>query len=426
MSRIFAGWLLLLSMAACTEKAVRQPYLQQVTPTSIVIVWRSGEPTDSLVQYGSAPDALVQEVRETASVIAHEVRLTGLTPNTRYYYRVGSSTESLAGADADHSFTTAPVIGSRMPFRLWVLGDSGSGTEAQAEVRDAMLGATGARPPNLFIHVGDMAYEDGTDAEFTANFFGAYASILRNTVVWPAMGNHEGNSSSSATQTGPYYDAYVLPKAAEAGGLASGTEAYYAFDYANAHFIALDSHDSPLEPDGAMLTWMKSDLAATRQDWVIAFWHHPPYSKGTHDSDTDARETLIRQNVLPILEAGGVDLVLCGHSHIYECSFLVDGAYDTPTTPEGHILDNGDGRADGSGPYQKLAGQNPHNGAVYVVAGHGGRTLGQQGLHPLMAFTEMAHGSGIVDINGSRLDWVNVRSDGVQSDHFTLVKGTGP
>jgi hypothetical protein len=43
-----------------------------------------------------------------------------------------------------------------------------------------------------------------------------------------------------------------------------------------------------------------------------------------------------------------------------------------------------------------------------------------------MAFTELVYGSGIVDIDGGRLDWVNVRSDGVRSDHFTLVKGTGP
>ena len=35
----------------------------------------------------------------------------------------------------------------------------------------------------------------------------------------------------------------------------------------------------------------------------------------------------MRQNALPILEADGVDLVLTGHSHSYERSFLLDGHY---------------------------------------------------------------------------------------------------
>ena len=55
----------------------------------------------------------------------------------------------------------------------------------------------------------------------------------------------------------------IVSGSAEAGGVASGTEAYYSFDYANVHFIVLDSHDSPRSPGGAMLTWMKADLAAT-------------------------------------------------------------------------------------------------------------------------------------------------------------------
>ena len=88
-------------------------------------------------------------------------------------------------------------------------------------VRDAMLTDVGSNTPDIFVHVGDMAYSSGTTLEFTTNFFAIYQPILRNTVVWPAMGNHEGASSDSGTQTGPYYDAYVLPTGTQAGGLAS-------------------------------------------------------------------------------------------------------------------------------------------------------------------------------------------------------------
>ena len=70
---------------------------------------------------------------------------------------------------------------------------------------------------------------------------------------------------SSITQSGVYYDIFTLPTRGQAGGLASGTEAYYSFNYANIHFICLDSHDSDRSTDGAMMQWLKADLAATRR-----------------------------------------------------------------------------------------------------------------------------------------------------------------
>ncbi|MBW2422345.1 MAG: hypothetical protein JRH19_27690, partial [Deltaproteobacteria bacterium] len=54
-------------------------------------------------------------------------------------------------------------------------------------------------------------------------------------------------------------------------------EAFYSLDYANGHFIALDSHGSDRTTTGAMYTRLEADLMATSADWVIAFWHHPPY-----------------------------------------------------------------------------------------------------------------------------------------------------
>ncbi len=131
----------------------------------------------------------------------------------------------------------------------------------------------------------------------------------------------------------------------------------------------------------------------------------------------------MREDVLPILEAAGVDLVLSGHSHIYERSFLVDGAYDTPTTALGHIVDSGDGRVSGDGPYLKSSGLQANDGAVYVVAGHGGRSLGGSANHPLMFFSELEYGSCLFSVDRNVLSLRNVRDDGVVSDRFTMVKG---
>ena len=104
----------------------------------------------------------------------------------------------------------------------------------------------------------------------------------------------------------PYYDAYVCPTRGEAGGVPTGTEAYYSFDYGRIHFICLDSHDLDRKPTGLMARWLKLDLERTKADWLVAFFHHPPYTKGTHDSDREKQLIEMRQHIMPILESGGV------------------------------------------------------------------------------------------------------------------------
>lgn len=415
---------------AQAQVLTRKPYLQNASPEAITIVWRTLGPSEGWVKFGESPAQLSIQVASPGSRTQHEVRLTGLKPDTRYYYQVGAGGSALAGGDAEHFFLTPPPVGTPKPFRMWVVGDSGTGKADQYAVRDAAMAVMNKRRADIYLHMGDMAYNDGTDLEFQLNFFRPYENLLRHMVVWPTLGNHEGHTSFSKTQTGPYFDAYVLPKNGEAGGLPSGTEAYYSFDYANVHFVVLDSHHSHRGPEGAMLRWMKADIAATRQEWLIAYWHHAPYTKGSHDSDTEGQLIDMHRYALPILEAAGVDLVLAGHSHIYERSYLVNGAYDTPTTAEGRILDSGDGRPEkpgdglpgGSGAYVKPFGLAPHAGTVYVVAGHGGISLARKGTHPLMYFTEKENGSCFIDVEGDTLRLINVRKDGKISDHFTLQK----
>ncbi len=415
-----------------TPPLLRRPYLQQGTPTTMTIAWRTDIATESRVRFGLDPLDLSQESTDASVATDHVIRLTSLTPSTQYYYDVGTATQPLAGGDADHYFVTSPAIGSPTAFSAWVVGDSGNGGTAQAMVRDAMLAVTGATPPDIFVHVGDMAYTVGSDSQFTDYFFAPYADILNHTVCWPSMGNHEGASSDSGTQSGPYYESYVLPTAAEAGGLASGTEAYSSFDFANAHFVCLDSHDTDRSPGSGMLTWLAEDLQATDQEWLIAFWHHPPYTKGTHDSDSvgdsGRRMRDMRENILPILEAAGADLVLGGHSHIYERSFLVDGGYDTPTTSAGRILDGGAGAPGSESADVKPLGLEANRGAVYVVAGHGGAGVGVGGTgdHPLMFFSEIVNGSCLLSVDANVLTLQDVQLTGFVSDGVQIIKQDPP
>ena len=72
---------------------------------------------------------------------------------------------------------------------------------------------------------------------------------------------------------------------------------------------------------GPMYTWCENDIQNTNAEWIIAFWHHPPYSKGSHDSDAESSLSSMRENIIPMLEDNGVDLILSGHSHSYERSY---------------------------------------------------------------------------------------------------------
>ena len=319
---------LLPAWVAEAQTLVRAPYLQSGTSSSVIIKWRTDEATDSLVRYGLDPDSLTLSASDSESTTEHAVQLTGLSADVKYYYSVGSSSVlQMAGGDRDHFVVTAPVPGTAKPTRIWVIGDSGTADRNARAVRDAFLEFTEPRDPDLWIMLGDNAYYDGTDNEYQRAVFNTYWQVLPKTVLWPTLGNHGADTADSTTESGPYYDIFSLPRNGEAGGVASGTEAYYSFDYGNMHFVCLNSEIDP-SPDGAMMTWLAADLAANDKEWVIAFWHNPPYSKGSADSDEQRRSINLRRNAVPILERYGVDLVLTGHSHSYERSYLIDGHYE--------------------------------------------------------------------------------------------------
>ncbi|MCC6234402.1 MAG: metallophosphoesterase family protein [Verrucomicrobiales bacterium] len=439
----------------------RAPYLQSAGPQHMHVVWRTEGPIQPVVRYGTELTDLRLRVKTSEMVtraalgtndqvlparwsglrtranlalpalhsaplgtFQYEARLRDLEPSTTYFYAIYDGDRRLTPEEASYQFTTPPSVGSRGPVRFWVLGDSGTGGEPQAAVHEAMRRTVEreGKPLDFWLHVGDMAYGIGRDMEFQSRFFESYDLTLRRAVCWPTMGNHEGRTSSGRTGIGPYYDAYVVPTRGESGGVASGTEAYYSFDHANIHFICLDSHDLDRRPTEPMARWLKADLEKTRADWIIAFWHHPAYTKGSHDSDKEKDLTEMRELVMPVIEQGGVDVVFTGHSHTYERSMLMDGAYATPTVAENVILDDGDGDPAGDGAYQKRPGNHPHEGTVQVVTGNGGANLGRVGTLPVMRKVFLEYGSVLVDVQGDTLVARMINRDGVERDLFSVVK----
>jgi hypothetical protein len=399
----------------------RGPYLQQGNQNGIVVRWRSSESVVGRVRYGTSPALLNQSTDESAPTTEHIVQISGLTAHTQYYYSVGSPTDTLAGGGTEHTFRTAPVPGAATNARIWVLGDCGGANAAAATVRDAYSAWTGSHVPDLGLLLGDNAYIYATDEDYQGAIFNMYPSSLRRFPFWSCLGNHDANIDP-ATPEGvyPYFDIFTFPSNGECGGVASGTQFFYSFDYGQIHFISLDSMESSRAPEGAMASCLQADLASTTKLWIVALFHHPPYSKGIHDSDLEEKPIEMRVNFGPILEAGGVDLVLTGHSHNYERSFFIDAHYgDSTTFDTSHVKQPGNGRPASDGAYRKpLTGPRDHFGAVYTVTGSASAITRGSLDHPAMFVSYNKLGSFNLDIIGNQLQGTFIEADGSVTDTF--------
>jgi hypothetical protein len=320
---------------------------------------------------------------------------------------------------ANISFSLA---GGDEPFKVWVVGDSGtngyleSGEDPdQTAVRDAFSARYAGEAVPLFLMLGDNAYFAGSDAEYQQAVFSMYRNMMRSAVTWPTQGNHDLTDNA-------YYSVFTLPTRGESGGLPSGTEHYYSFDYGNTHFISLNSEVTRISLRKAMLLWLREDIRAHQKDWTIVFWHHPPYSKGSHDSDdpldSEGRMQWMRTEVLPILEAAGVDLVLSGHSHSYERSRLIDGHYGPSSTYSQRFV-----KGEGKEIFTKNnLGATPRSGAVFVVSGNSGKVSDGPLNHPAMVVSLKRLGSMVLEVNGNELSAQMIGAKGDVEDRFRIIK----
>ena len=430
-----------LSKNSPTVDVKRGPYLQSGTPTSVIVRWRTDIATESVINYGTLLGSLSMNETSTVLTTEHEVTLSGLTPNTKYYFNIGNRTEVLSqSVTGDMYVITAPIAGTKQYVRAWILGDPGMAGTNQRDVRDAYYNYVATAPTNqgktdMMLFLGDNAYHTGTDTEYQNAFFDVYEDMFKKSVAWSCLGNHDGDSADSATQSGPYYDIFTFPTAGEAGGTPSGTEAYYSFDYANIHFIILDSHHTSRAVGGPMYNWALTDIQNTTQDWIVTLFHHPAYSKGSHDSDVDHRPIEMRENFMPMLEANGVDLVLNGHSHSYERSYFLNGHQGFAHTfnPDeisngGHTVGptgNGDGKEDSDGAYQKT--DTSTEGAVYITTGSAGQISGGDLNHQAMFLSLNQLGSCVLEIEddgmgGQNLTVKFIRETDEIDDYFTINK----
>ncbi len=311
----------------------RQAYLQQVTSTAAMVGWVTDESEHLHVEFTHPDGTKVMDAAGTIDEAAIRIggerqmwaRASGLEPNTVYCYGVSGSTAVRSG------FRTAPAADSTAAVRFLAFGDSGGGGADQYALLDQMMTV----PFDLMIHTGDIAYDNGTIAEFEDNVFGVYGNLFRSIPFFPAPGNHEYNSTADAA---PFRSVFSLP--GDTG------ETWYSYDWGPIHFVSLDT-----EADYAtQIAWLDQDLTLSTKPWTILYLHRPPYSSGEHGSDTG-----LRAKLAPVLKNHHVQLVLAGHDHDYERMI-------------------------------------PQDGVAYVVTGGGGKGTRPVGTSPFTAYsTDVIH-----------------------------------
>jgi hypothetical protein len=446
---IYCFFLALLLPAICFSQEdvdpfpglIRGPYLQVGTPNSIMIRWRTDGSGRSRVRFGAEAGRLDHTVDDSTLVTEHKVTLHGLLPDTKYYYSIGGFKDTLQGDRSDY-FHTLPAAGVAGHYRIGVFGDCGNNSVNQKESRDQFLKYLGDHYINAWILLGDNAYGHGADAEFQAKFFNIYKdNLLKTYPLYPSPGNHDYNDREASSEVArrtheiAYYQNFSMPFNGEAGGTPSGTPAFYSYDVGNIHFLSLDSYGKEenqyrlYDTTGPQVQWVIRDLKANKnKGWIIAYWHHPPYTMGSHNSDEVDELIKIRENFVRILEREGVDLVLCGHSHDYERSRLMMGHYGMQASFRAAVnnVSNSSGLYDGSensAPYIKDSLNN--KGTVYIVTGSAGQLGGKQRTYPhsAMYFADADHGgASMIEVTNNRLDWRWICADGVIRDHFTMMK----
>ena len=424
---------LLLSFSGFAQKAELEygAYLQQLTSNSVIICWKTTTETIGKVSYGEAD--YNSSISSAIKAKNHFIKVTNLRPNTIYKYAIGTDAGVLQGTSANYFKTVSAVQDA--PIRIWAIGDFGDVGRyriIQEQVRDAFFKFHQQKNTDVWLWLGDNAY-DGTEAKYKDNVFDIYSkTVLHNTPFYSVPGNHEyfSNKDYQKTRAIPYPNLVSQPTKGEMGGVASNDKFYYSFNQSNVHFICLDSYGMELgqyrlsDFQSPQFQWLKKDLEANKQKWTIVTFHHPPYTKRSHNSDGDPELVNIRKFVVPLLEQFKVDLVLNGHSHIYERSYLMKdhvGVSDEFNKTK-NVVDANYGTYPKECPIIKK-----NEGTIYSTVGSSGRLdvnpFATKDPHQSSVYANIIIGGSLmIDIEKNKLEAKWIAQDGKVYDNYTVFK----
>ena len=320
MNRAALGaFLICVVMHASAQTLVVQPFLQDAEPGRMTIAWESSSGDSSHVDWGTTSvlgfTATGTAEQGLANTRIHHVHIDGLSPDTRYYYRVRTG----AAVSDTFDFITPPLKNSEKNFRLVAMSDMQRDNGNPNVFRD--ICEQGVIPwvaenagPDLPAEVafmmipGDLVDYGPDYPQWKNTFFTPSEKLLRHIPLYPVTGNHEANT--------PYYFKYFdLPQNGSTGYL----EHWWYKDYSNVRIIGLDSNTGYRL--ATQLSWLENVLfeaaADPDIDFVIAQLHHPHHSELWVEGNLDYTGEVIKLLENFSTGSGKPSLHFFGHTHAY-------------------------------------------------------------------------------------------------------------
>ncbi|MCW1924815.1 fibronectin type III domain-containing protein [Luteolibacter arcticus] len=299
-----------------------RPYLQTPRPDSVWVSWWTDANTQTHVDFGTSAGALTQTVSGTVNAMGtnyryHSVRLTGLQPNTYYYYR--ARTENVTSEV--FRFRTPKAIGTATgKFRVMVIGDNQIidpeqrryerlVERAKKKVED-LYGAPIEEAIDLVLMPGDQV-DVGTLEHYRHLHFKFCGWISPNVPIMTTIGNHETYSDPGLAN---YKAIFRYDDLTCLGVTSTDPEVYYAYQLANIAFV----HTSSEHTTAAQTTWVQNVVnaanAAPGLDWMISLCHRP-YQAEQYIGDIS---NWLRTTAMPVLAQTQKHVLNIGaHHHLY-------------------------------------------------------------------------------------------------------------
>ncbi len=273
----------------------KQPYSMAPTTNSVKILWQmieEREPTDAIVYFGTDSANLDQSIQSSEGWnvadegYMHVVTLTGLQPNTRYYFTVGAS--ATRRFDKVCSTKTAPEQGTA--FRIFTISDiHGNARNNWSNMQDFICDLN----CDISLMNGDFVSSKGNDRNWNNYFFTPGAPFLSQVPLMSSSGNHETGDPRGLRWSSfyDYFHQFAHEGACEGDTIDPRNEAYFHFVYGNADVIMLnlngDESSPEFLPGSRQYAWADSILYTCTRPWIIICHHVGVHTTGYHGQWAD-------------------------------------------------------------------------------------------------------------------------------------------
>ena len=303
----------------------KQPYSMAPTTTSVKVLWQmsdESQATNALVYYGTDPANLNQSISTAdgwnvaEEGYVHVVTLTGLQPNTRYYFTVGAS--ATRRFDKVCSTKTAPEPGTA--YRIFSISDiHGNARNNWSNCQDFICNLD----CDIALMNGDFVSSKGNDRNWNNYYFTPGAKFLSQVPCMSSPGNHETGDPRGYRWSSfyDYFHQFAHEGAPEDDVTDPRGESYFHFVYGNADVIILnlnfDESSPAFTPGSKQYQWLDNTLAACDKPWIIVCHHVGIWTTGYHGQWSEEPK-----QAAPLLEkyaAQGKRIIsLSGDDHSFE------------------------------------------------------------------------------------------------------------